>query len=150
MSASPTMKRLHRALSRCDAAGIVAAALELAHEHGIPASLTPEGDLLVKDFARILKAAGQRMSAEVAHYPAAIEPGTEATAWGVVVPDLPGCFSAGDTLEDALSQAGEAVSAWLHAARLAGRVVPLPSTIDALRAAHPEFDGWRWEWVPAA
>ena len=29
----------------------------------------------------------------------AIEPGTPGTAYGVVVPDLPGCFSAGDTLE---------------------------------------------------
>jgi predicted RNase H-like HicB family nuclease len=38
-------------------------------------------------------------------YPIAIEPGTDATAWGVVVPDLPGCFSAGDTLEDAMIQA---------------------------------------------
>ena len=43
-------------------------------------------------------------------YPIAIEPGTDATAWGVVVPDLPGCFSAGDTLEDALIQAEEGVS----------------------------------------
>jgi predicted RNase H-like HicB family nuclease len=25
-------------------------------------------------------------------YPIAIEPGNAATAWGVVVPDLPGCF----------------------------------------------------------
>jgi len=27
----------------------------------------------------------------------AIEPGTKKAAFGVVVPDLPGCFSAGDT-----------------------------------------------------
>ena len=32
-------------------------------------------------------------------YPVTIEPGTDTTAWGVVVPDLPGCFSVGDTLE---------------------------------------------------
>ena len=31
-------------------------------------------------------------------YPVAIEPGTETEAFGVVVPDLPGCFSAGDTM----------------------------------------------------
>lgn len=35
-------------------------------------------------------------------YPIAIEPGTDATAWGVVVPDLPGCFSAGGTLEETM------------------------------------------------
>ena len=28
----------------------------------------------------------------------AIEAGTKTTAFGVVVPDLPGCFSAGDTV----------------------------------------------------
>lgn len=32
-------------------------------------------------------------------YPVAIELGNDTTAWGVVVPDLPDCFSAGDTLE---------------------------------------------------
>lgn len=31
------------------------------------------------------------------HYPIAIETGTMEHAFGVVVPDLPGCFSAGDT-----------------------------------------------------
>lgn len=32
----------------------------------------------------------------------------DTTAFGVVVPDLPGCFSAGDTLADALAAAREA------------------------------------------
>ena len=36
-------------------------------------------------------------------YPIAIEVGDKKHAYGVVVPDLPGCFSAGDTLEEALS-----------------------------------------------
>ena len=31
----------------------------------------------------------------------AIEAGTRKSAFGVAVPDLPGCFSAGDTVEDA-------------------------------------------------
>ncbi len=35
-------------------------------------------------------------------YPIAIEPGTATTGFGVVVPDLPGCFSAGDTLGEAM------------------------------------------------
>ena len=37
----------------------------------------------------------------------AIEPGTETTAFGVLIPDLPGCFSAGDTLDEALDNARE-------------------------------------------
>jgi predicted RNase H-like HicB family nuclease len=32
-------------------------------------------------------------------YPILIEEGTETAAFGVVVPDLPGCFSAGDRLD---------------------------------------------------
>ena len=36
-------------------------------------------------------------------YPITIEPGNDTTAWGVIVPDLPGCFSAGDTLEESVN-----------------------------------------------
>ena len=80
-------------------------------------------------------------------YPIVIEPGTDATAWGVVVPDLPGCFSAGDTLEDALIQAEEGVTAWIATALDTGQGIPEPSHIEALRAAHPEFEGWLWALV---
>ena len=44
-------------------------------------------------------------------YPIAIEPGGKSHAYGVVVPDLPGCFSAGDTIELAYENAKEAVRA---------------------------------------
>ena len=81
------------------------------------------------------------------HYPIAIEPGTDATAWGVVVPDLPRCFSAGDTLQVALIQAEEGVIAWIATALDAGQVIPEPSHIEALRAAHPEFEDWLWALV---
>ena len=49
-------------------------------------------------------------------YPIAIEPGTDHTAFGVVVPDLPGCFSAGDTLDEALDNAEVAATLWIDAA----------------------------------
>lgn len=42
-------------------------------------------------------------------YPIAIEPGDDRHAWGVTVPDLPGCFSAGETVEEALDNAREAI-----------------------------------------
>ena len=80
-------------------------------------------------------------------YPIAIEPGNETTAWGVVVPDLPGCFSAGDTLEEAMIQAEEAVSLWIEATLDAGEAIPVPSSIEALRTAHTELDGWLWALV---
>jgi predicted RNase H-like HicB family nuclease len=55
-------------------------------------------------------------------YPIAIERGTEAAAYGVVVPDLPGCFSAGDTLDETISSAEEAA-----AALDAGEAIPAPT-----------------------
>ena len=42
-------------------------------------------------------------------YPIAIEPGDSQHAFGVVVPDLPGCFSAGDFLDEAMAPAREAI-----------------------------------------
>ena len=45
------------------------------------------------------------------YYPIAIEPGDDKHAFGVVIPDLPGRFSAGDSLEEAMAQArGETCS----------------------------------------
>jgi predicted RNase H-like HicB family nuclease len=74
-------------------------------------------------------------------YPIVIEPGTETTAFGVVVPDLPGCFSAGDTLDDAIDGAEEAAAAWVDAALDAGEAIPAPSSLETIRGK-PEFEGW--------
>ena len=74
-------------------------------------------------------------------YPIAIEPGTDTTAVGVIVPDLPGCFSAGGTLEDALAGAEEAAAAWIDATLDRGRAIPQPSSLDDLRS-NPDFAGW--------
>lgn len=74
-------------------------------------------------------------------YPIAIEPGTDTTAFGVVVPDLPGCFSAGDTLDEAVAGAEEAAAAWVDAALDAGQAIPPPTSLEALRR-NPDFAGW--------
>ena len=74
-------------------------------------------------------------------YPIAIEQGTETTAFGVVVPDLPGCFSAGDTLDEAMVGAEEAAAAWIDAALDAGQAVPVPTSLEAIRQ-NSEFEGW--------
>ena len=74
-------------------------------------------------------------------YPIAIEPGTDTTAFGVIVPDLPGCFSAGDTLDMAIANAEEAAAAWIDAALDAGESIPAPSSVDSVRA-QAEFSGW--------
>jgi predicted RNase H-like HicB family nuclease len=77
-------------------------------------------------------------------YPVAVEPGTESTAFGVVVPDLPGCTSAGDTLDEALGNAEEATMAWLDTALDQGAAIPAPSTVDVLRAENPQWSDWIW------
>ena len=74
-------------------------------------------------------------------YPIAIETGDDTTAFGVVIPDLPGCFAAGDTLDEAMTGAEEAAAAWIDATLDAGGAIPPPSSLDALRE-HPDFQGW--------
>ena len=74
-------------------------------------------------------------------YPIAIEPGGEKAAYGVIVPDLPGCFSAGDTLDEAIVGAEEAAAAWIDAALDAGEAIPPPTNLDAVRQ-RPDYAGW--------
>jgi predicted RNase H-like HicB family nuclease len=74
-------------------------------------------------------------------YPIAIEPGTETTAFSVVVPDLPGCFSAGDTLDEAVAGAEEAAAAWIDASLDAGEAIPAPSSLEAV-SRNPDYAGW--------
>ena len=74
-------------------------------------------------------------------YPIAIEPGTESTAFGVIVPDLPGCFSAGDTLDEAVAGAEEVAAAWIDATLDAGDAVPAASSLEELRL-NPDYVGW--------
>ena len=74
-------------------------------------------------------------------YPVMIEAGNETTAWGVVVPDLPGCFSAGDTLDEAMASVEEAAAAWIDAALDANKMIPAPSSVqDAMNKG--DFSGW--------
>lgn len=79
-------------------------------------------------------------------FPIAIEPGTENFAWGVVVPDLPGCFSAGDTAEDAFENAVEAINAHCELLAEDGMDIPNPKPL-AIHQANPEFAGWVWAMV---
>jgi predicted RNase H-like HicB family nuclease len=59
------------------------------------------------------------------YYPAIIHKDKD-SAFGVTLPDLPGCFSAGDTLDDALRNVQEAVEVHMHGEDIA----PEPSTVD--------------------
>lgn len=74
-------------------------------------------------------------------YPIVIEPDSATTAYGVVIPDLPGCFSAGDTLPEAKANAQEAAVGWIEAELAARHTIPAPSDTQTI-AALPEYRGW--------
>ncbi len=74
-------------------------------------------------------------------YPILIEVDTTDTAFGVVVPDFLGCFSAGDTLDEAIDAAKQAASAWIDAAMDSGVSIPKASNLCDVRK-RPEYDGW--------
>lgn len=76
-------------------------------------------------------------------YPIAIEAGDETTAYGVTVPDLPGCFSAGDTLEDAVKNAKEAITGHLELMVELGQDIPAVSDLKSLMKS-AEFAGYVW------
>lgn len=73
----------------------------------------------------------------------AIEPGTDTTAFGVVVPDLPGCFSAGATLDEAVDNAREAIDLWCETVIEDGSDVPVSKTLSE-HQADADFAGWIW------
>ncbi len=77
------------------------------------------------------------------HYPIAIETGTREQAYGVVVPDLPGCFSAGDSLDQAMENARQAIELWLEVAIDDGQAIPQPQALEVHRRKR-EFRGWAW------
>ena len=53
--------------------------------------------------------------------------------YGVTVPDLPGCFSAGETLEEALGNAEEAILTHVEGLLLDDETVPSPTDVETLR-----------------
>lgn len=73
----------------------------------------------------------------------AIEPATKTTAYGVAVPDIAGCFSAGDTLEQAFENAAEAIEAHCELMAEDGLNMPIPKAM-VVHQQSGEFDGWTW------
>lgn len=55
-------------------------------------------------------------------------------AYGVVIPDLPGCTAMGETVDGALMNAVEAMRDWAEVVRETGGSVPAPRPMDQVRA----------------
>ena len=69
-------------------------------------------------------------------YPIAIESGDDKHAYGVTVPDLPGCFSAGDTLDEAIASAKEAITGHIELLVELEQDIPPVSTVNELSLIH--------------
>ena len=70
----------------------------------------------------------------------------DGTAYGVTVPDIPGCFSAGDSFEEALDKAVEAITGHLEILAEDGEAVPLPGDLSE-HQANADYDGGIWGFV---
>lgn len=71
------------------------------------------------------------------YYPAIVERSSE--GYGVFFPDLPGCTSAGVTVQEAALAAEEALAGHLLVTLAHGEAVPVPSELDAVER-DPEVD----------
>jgi predicted RNase H-like HicB family nuclease len=75
------------------------------------------------------------------HYVAIVEDTGPETAVGIWFPDLPGCFSAGDDVDEALRNASEAIELYAEEIAKDGRHLPPPRTVSELKSdAHVAAD----------
>ena len=63
------------------------------------------------------------------------------SSYGVTVPDLPGCFSGGDTLDDAFDNAREAIGDHIETLIMDGQPIPEQAPLEAHRANGDYRDG---------
>ncbi len=72
----------------------------------------------------------------------------EGSGYGVMVPDLPGCFSAGDTLEDALTSSQEAILSHIEVLMMDGKAVPTTLPLEE-HQSNEDYAGGFWALVDA-
>ena len=66
--------------------------------------------------------------------------------YGVTVPDLPGCFSAGKTLDEALHEVVEAIECHLAGLLLDREPIPAPQPLED-HQKNPDYAGGVWAFV---
>lgn len=77
-------------------------------------------------------------------YPIAIEKGD--SSFGVQVPDVPGCFSGGETIQEAIDSAKEAIYAHLEILIEDNEEVPAATSVEN-HMDNPDFQGMTWALV---
>jgi len=70
----------------------------------------------------------------------------EGSEYGVSVPDVPGCFSAGATVAEALASVEEAMALHFEGLVIDGEPLPTSRDID-LHISNPDFAGGLWAFV---
>lgn len=66
--------------------------------------------------------------------------------YGVTVPDLPGCFTAGSTIDEALAMAREAIELYLEYLTVEGPSIPAPSSLE-VHKKNADYNGGTWALV---
>lgn len=79
-------------------------------------------------------------------YPVMIELGDEGFATGIVIPDIPGAITAGDTLEEALRNAVDVARIVLQEIADKNEALPLPSDLN-VHIENPDYHGWTLSFV---
>ena len=66
----------------------------------------------------------------IADYPITVKPLSEEDGGGFLIsfPDLPGCMSDGETIEEAMTNAEDALNCWMQAQKEAGKSIPRPDS----------------------
>ena len=72
----------------------------------------------------------------------------EGSSYGVTVPDLPGCFSGGETLEEAMSASEEAILSHIEVLLMDGEAVPKQNPLEE-HQANEDFANGIWALVDA-
>ena len=78
-------------------------------------------------------------------FPVALE-FEEKCSIGVMVPDVPGCFSAGDTVEEALVNTKEALTYHLSEIMKDGMDIPIPFRIED-HIHNEDYKGCLWSYI---
>ena len=71
------------------------------------------------------------------YYPAIFT--EEKDGYSVTFPDLEGCFTCGDDLQDSLIMATDVLSCYLCDCEIEARILPKPSDLKSLKTGRNEF-----------
>jgi len=66
--------------------------------------------------------------------------------YGVTIPDLPGCFSAGASIDEALQEAVEAAECHIEGMLIDSEDIPLPVSIE-VHQKEPDFSDGIWAFI---